>query len=622
MNHKLPIPVWAAYLIVGFIALVQYSNTFNHDYAWDDAIVITENSRVQKGLSDVGELFENIKSDKVENRYGYRPISLLSFSTDVQIWGMRPGPAHVVNVILYSLLCTLVLYFVTYVFGNVWLGLFTALIFAVHPIHSEVVCNIKSRDEILAMLFGIIGILFYVKGLDRPWLFIGSMIAFLLSFLSKESGVVFPVIAVFTAWQKQKLATVSKWALAILPGVVGVVMLVVVRKYVYSESFFQTNDWDLIDRGVFLQEGFVGNPLSAVGSVTDKAANVLHLFGLYLLKFFWPYPLIHDYSFNHLKLVSWSDPAVWVSLVAFTLVSAISVLGLLRRWIFAYGLIFFGISLAIYLHIVQPAPDIFAERFLFVPSLGLSIAFVALVLWLSERYSTKLVYVFIPLATVFALSGFARNKAWKDNETLFRTDLENLKDCCRANYNYALLLHGKYYKAPPVESSRLKSDIIKYYETAYSINERLMPLLMDLGGAYMEFGYPDKAKGVFENAIKLYPDISPGYVQMGKYHMSFKEYESAVPYFEKAVEIGKTNSDFYYLLAVCKFNSGKQDEAIQDMLIGEQYGVSSSAYHYLLARFYRALANEPGAVGALDRGLRLYPNDQGLLEMRASLTSD
>jgi tetratricopeptide (TPR) repeat protein len=351
-------------------------------------------------------------------------------------------------------------------------------------------------------------------------------------------------------------------------------------------------------------------------------ANIVHLFFLYLVKFVWPYPLVHDYSFNHLKLVSWADPEAWVSTVAVLAVSVAILIGLVKKSAIGYGLLFFAAALSVYLHIVQPAPDIFAERFLFVPSLGLSIALLAALGHLAERQHQRIGIVVIGVAVLFSFSGFARNRAWKDNETLFRTDLDNLTDCCRANYNYALLLHGKYYNEKGTDPALLQPEILKYYERAYAINERLMPLLMDLGGAYMEFGYPEKAKAVFENAIRLYPEIAPGYVQMGKYHMSFKQYAQAVPYFEKAREIGQSNSDFYYLLAVCKFNSGRREEAIQDMLVGEQYGVSSPAYHYLLARLYNGIGAKDAAVEALDRGLSKFPNDAGLQEFRLSLTTD
>ncbi|MCB0754303.1 MAG: hypothetical protein KDB98_01835, partial [Flavobacteriales bacterium] len=158
---------WFQAAAILFLAVIQYSNTANHDYAWDDAIVITQNTRVQKGLSNIPELFENIKSEKTENRYGYRPIALLSFATDVEFFGLDPKASHRVNILLYGLLCALIFFFVNSLFsvaGSNWAVWAVTALFVVHPLHTEVVANIKSRDEILAMLFGLGALLSVRKG--------------------------------------------------------------------------------------------------------------------------------------------------------------------------------------------------------------------------------------------------------------------------------------------------------------------------------------------------------------------------------------------------------------------------------------------------------------------------
>ena len=90
------------YIIICVAALFQYGNTFEHDYAWDDAIVVTLNDRVQDGLSSPSEFFRNIKSNEIQHRYGYRPISLLSFALDVELSEMTPKTAHVMNVLYYA----------------------------------------------------------------------------------------------------------------------------------------------------------------------------------------------------------------------------------------------------------------------------------------------------------------------------------------------------------------------------------------------------------------------------------------------------------------------------------------------------------------------------------------
>lgn len=106
------------YLAIIFLVVLQYADTFQFDYAWDDAIVILENDRVQKGFEGIPEVFRNIKSDEIQHRYGYRPITLMSFAIDVGLWGMDPKPAHVVNVLLYALGCVLLFRFLRLIFSN------------------------------------------------------------------------------------------------------------------------------------------------------------------------------------------------------------------------------------------------------------------------------------------------------------------------------------------------------------------------------------------------------------------------------------------------------------------------------------------------------------------------
>mgnify|MGYP006108263613 CR=1 FL=1 len=138
------------YIIICVVALIQYGATFNHDYAWDDAIVITQNERVQQGLSEPSEFFRNIKGDEVQYRYGYRPITLLSFAWDIERSEMTPKTGHVMNVLYYALLCCLIFYFLRRMFpekGTLFCIIIVGL-FLIHPVHTEVVANIKLRDEI------------------------------------------------------------------------------------------------------------------------------------------------------------------------------------------------------------------------------------------------------------------------------------------------------------------------------------------------------------------------------------------------------------------------------------------------------------------------------------------
>lgn len=609
------------FAIVFFIAMLQYANTADHDYAWDDAIVLTQNARVQKGLTDIPELFENIKSNETANRYGYRPIALLSFATDVSLFGMDPGPAHKVNIVLYGILCALILLFLRQLFpNNVWIVFWVAMLYAVHPLHSEVVANIKSRDEILSLLFGLGAIMFYCTALVRSslWFFVPSLGLFVLAFFSKESAVALCGVAALLPWFVDGPGVHLYKLKRTLPAMLILLVLVTIRVYVYSDGFFQTNDQELAQKGLFHEDGYVGNPLFSA-SMSERFATAFYLCAYFVYRLILPYPMVHDYSFDQLQVSHWNDPIVWIAVMFSTALVFLSVLGISRRKQFGFGLAFFIITSVIYFHIVQIAPDIFAERFLFTPSLGLCLALIAL---LAEQPFKRYVPWVLPVVMLMAFGvTWTRNKAWKNNETLLKTDLPRLHNCVRANYNYALMLHGEYYQVPENQKRAAAQEVLEYYERTFEITDRLFNVYVDLGAAYMEFGYPEKGKQIFELAIENYPELAVPYVQMGKYYMSFKQYPQAIPYFKRAMLKGDKNSDFNYLLAICLFNSGWYEEAISTMLEGEELGVSSSAYHSLIARLYVKIGDTEAAKSALDRGIDLYPNDEGLKNERNSILS-
>jgi tetratricopeptide (TPR) repeat protein len=600
------------FLLVFTLAVLQYVNTANHDYAWDDAIVITENSRVQKGLTDIPELFENIKSNETQNRYGYRPIALLSFAADIHFFGLDPKASHRINILLYGLLAMVVLLFLDNLFPeSKHLNLIITAIFVVHPLHTEVVANIKSRDEILAMGFGLLSLLFYIRSITVPnWkLLIVSLILIVLAFLSKESAITFVGFALFLPWILFDFSDHRGNLKKIIPLVAAIATLIAIRSFTYSELFFQSNDFDLSEKGLFHEDGYVGNPLFD-SDVSGRIATAIFLVPYFIYRFIVPFPLVHDYSYDQFAVQDFGEPMVYVSAIILLFLVIITLYGVSKKQMFASGLLFFLITCSIYLHIVQIAPDIFAERFVFVPSLGLCIALLGGFQLLKFRKHTTTLAIALAVP-MFAYS-WQRNKAWESNEVLLKTDLPRLTECVRANYNYALFLHGQYYRLPVHRQNDAKLEILRYYEHTMELTDRLFNVYFDLGAAYMEFGQPDKAYAIFQRASKKYPESSLPFVQLGKYHMSFKEYARAIPYFKRAMKNGAKNSDFNYLMAICLFNSGWFEEAIGTILEGEKLGVSSPAYYSLIARLYLKLDQKENAKAALERGLIAYPYDQGL----------
>jgi hypothetical protein len=167
-------------VILALLGFVFYANTFYHEAAFDDRMAITDNEYVQAGVAGIGDILtKDAYQSYLEQRQGanqlaggrYRPLSLISFAIEQQVMGVvhekeTPGEKesriagemherHVINVLLYIVSVITLLYFLrTIVFAGSPLPAFiAAVIFAVHPLHTEVVANVKSRDEILSVLF-------------------------------------------------------------------------------------------------------------------------------------------------------------------------------------------------------------------------------------------------------------------------------------------------------------------------------------------------------------------------------------------------------------------------------------------------------------------------------------
>ena len=190
------------YYLLGFLTFFIFANSIGNDYNLDDNLVTRGNELTSQGLGAIKEIFtSNYYSDEMGYAFGYRPMVHLSFAIEHHFFGEKPGVGHLINVLLFAL--SVVLFFKLLI---KWIGekniLFAgiaALLFAVHPIHTEVVASLKNRDELLAFLFVIWAGLSSIKYIEKgKWISIFSIILlFSMAMLSKKS--VYPMAIVLPA---------------------------------------------------------------------------------------------------------------------------------------------------------------------------------------------------------------------------------------------------------------------------------------------------------------------------------------------------------------------------------------------------------------------------------------
>lgn len=622
------------FIIICVVALFQYGNTFEHDYAWDDAIVITGNDRVQQGLSNPSDLFRNIKSNEIQHRYGYRPISLLSFALDIELSEMTPKTGHVMNVLYYALLCCLIFYFLRRMFpekGTLF-SIIVVGLFLVHPVHTEVVANIKSRDEILTMIFGITSMIFFLSFLERQkhnYLFGAlSILALLLSFLSKENGITFVGILLLIPYFKhsERINPYLKFGVPIVGGIV----LIAIRLYVYSDSIFENNATELLESLQYREDGFLGNPLHDAGGFMQIMPNVFNILIKNLGLLIFPITLVHDYGFSHSTIVSWTDPLVIVSIIFHLALLYVVIREFKKKSILLFGILFYFITLSVYLHIIQVGPDYMGERFLFISSFGFIIAIVALIERISNAsfntdaepiWKNGKAKIALGILGLLFVMGFVktlnRNKAWENNTTLFEADIVALDDCGRTQYNYALLLHEEYYKN---QLPSKQEKILYHYRRAVEISDRSMKPMLDLGNAYMEFGQVEKGKAIFEKAVAAHEGLALPLLQLGKYYLSQEQYPEAIAKFEKAEEKSKIPAVYHYK-AICYFKMNALDKAISSLEQGEKYEPDTADYFVFMSDLYAANKQKDKALKAIQKANKMLPNDSNIQSKLNNLKS-
>lgn len=558
------------YLLIAVCAFLQFSNTLDHDYAWDDTIVITENPYVRDGLSGMSKIWHKQHSDYLYDQIGYRPMVLSSFAIEQEFFPMNPKVGHLMNVVYFSLLCMIILFFVMEVTPPEWRlkALLVTLLFVVHPLHTEVVANIKSRDEIFQLLFSLLSIVFYFRWFKQSkwWQLLLSAVFFVCAILSRENAIVTVALIPLTVLLfgngsfKQRL----KGLFPILGlAVIGVAIIVLGQAGDAGKT-------ETAGMGIVYEDPALGNGLlyhGAMGAKRYANSNLVML--RYLRNFVWPVNLVYYYGYDYLKVYEAKDlVSIMGALLTFTL-ALLTLIALRYRKMFAFGALFFFIGISPFLQVVNFMPDAMADRFVFGPSIGLCLVGVSGVGWVVEKTfrnaeQTRRAVTWsliIVVLVFFSYNTFQRNKAWKDNFTLFSTDIGKLDDCAKAHEHYADVLHEKYLKTG---DTSLITDIIYHYQTSIEISDRSYYSFIKLGSNYASFGDSEMGIQLLRKAVELFPGRADPNFYLGSALYDEKKYEMALPYLDSSIAFSPKMPDSYFLKIRSLEAIGRLDSALTE----------------------------------------------------------
>jgi len=555
-------------ILLAVITLLLYANTLQNGYVLDDATVITKNTIVTQGFSGIPELMITPRLKGFEltnNEESYRPLPMIMYAIEYQIFGANAAEGHFFNILSFIGCVVALFFFLIKLFPNKNAGVAFAasLLFAIHPIHTEVVANIKSRDELLCFLFAFLALNVFInyarQGKFRQ-LITGAVLLF-LSLLSKETSITFLLVIpfVFFFYVNEN----RKHSVLITVATVGVIFcFLAVRASMVTGH--HTN-----------QIIFLSNPLVSARDILLRIATAIMVSGMYLRLLIIPYPLICDYSYNSIPLVGFGNIFVLISLALYLLLAIVSIYRLLKlpKDPLTFSILFFLGTMALFSNIPFLVYSELAERFLFFASVGFCLAAaLAYERWIGEsgmlespiRKNRVAFTSAISICLTFSGLTIARNVDWKDNYTLFSTDLKKAPNDCELNFYLATEISQNRYpeETNPVNMQEMDKQSIMYLNQAIAIYPDFDEAHAELGRIYDRLHIFDSAIIHDKKAIAINPANSIAAYNLARACYFLKEYPEAIIYFEKTIGLNPNYTLAYVNLARCFSDYKKYDSAI------------------------------------------------------------
>lgn len=607
---------WPGFMIAA-VAFLLYANTLQHGYVLDDHSAIKGNWVVQKGVAGISTILTTPYRYGYKNNSNklYRPLPLLMFALEWQIFPDQPHIGHLVNVVLYALTGFFLFLVLARLLPavNLLFPLLVSLLFIAHPVHVEVVANIKSRDEIMAFLgcLSAIWLLWnYLQTKRIKWLLL-ALGAYTLAMFSKESVItflaVFPLLIYFFSkvpWQRN--ARIS------LFFTIPVGLYLLARMAVLGDIAEATTSGTSV-----LVNILVGTTDQGV-----QLATAILLAGKYLFSLFFPHPLCSDYGFNQIPLTGFTDWRVFLSLVVHVGLLYYAVATLRQRSILSFAILYYFFTFSIFSNIIMVIGSSYGDRFLYIPSLGFAIAVAYLLMqlfnlkWQSKkvpwdsllRQNSALLTFIAAITLLYGFKTTSRNLDWKSSYDLYRADVQKSPNSAKLRFHYGLELMQKGVDEPQAAQ---KNAWLQQAQQAFEAAIRIYPLYADayaqLGVTYYRQKDNDQAMTYYQKALEINDQIARVHSNVGTIYFETNQLAQAEAAFKKALEIDKHFVDAYRNLGSVYANQRKFDEALQQYLQAYKYAPQDAYINFFIGNVYKDLGNAAAGVPYLEKAYQLEP---------------
>jgi Tfp pilus assembly protein PilF len=534
-------------------AVAVYANSLANGFVWDDVLLIVDNPRI-KSWDRLLALFTQPLAPGTQY---YRPLQGLTYVTDYAVNGLAPAGFHMTNVVLHALAALLFYRVSGLVLRDSLAALVAALLFAVHPIHTEAVAYLSGRTDSLAAIFLLGALLLH----EKPFL---SAAAFFAALLARESAItLLPLVVLLDA-----------------SGIVSARR----RRERYAAYAVVVMLWALM-RASFLG----GQPVhveTAAFSLGTRLLTLPKVVLSYLALLVFPVRLHMERDV--VPAVSVLDPSFLGPAALLILIAAF--LFALRRtaWPIVLGSLWFLVALAPFANVV-PLDAFMAEHWLYVPSMGVFMALGwPIAQALRRRTRAPVAAGLVVVLAACAARTVRRNAEWATERTIFEATVRDSPASFRAHSNLGRvyleagdaeralgpLTHALSLASTPAEEAIVHSnlalangllgrhaDAIREYRRAIDLKGADAQIYTNLAGTYLEMGRAAEAKDALEKAIATKPDYAPAHSNLGVVLEQLGDSQHAREAYLNAIRIDPDSMEAWAGLGDIQLAEGRADLA-------------------------------------------------------------
>ena len=597
--------VFLSILLIIVLGFARYLNSMEGQFVWDDTYLVKNNIYI-KSWGHISSIFtKDIAAGAQTQSNFYRPIQTLTYMFDHSIWGLDVRGYHLTNIFLHLLAAACVYWFITLLFANPKLSLVSSVLFVVHPVMTEAVCYISGRADLLAGVFMLLSIIYYIKSLrtKRAIPYIIALVSYAAALLSRESPLMMPVLLLVYHY-----AFKEKFDLRRFLPIAGIAVLYCILRFTHFNALLPHT---IIDTTIF-----------------QRAPGFFVAFTEYLRLLILPIGLHMEYGNGLFNLLY---PKAIFGLFAF---AAILVYAFKNK---ASSLIFFSVTWFILTLLPQsnlyPINAYMAEHWLYMPSIGFFILLASGLerLYIKERYRRLAVAGAVSLTLFFSYLTVMQNTTWRDPIAFYERTLRYAPESFRAHNSLGIkydemgdreraiasyrkaIEYNSYFIYPyhnlatAYASKGDTKEAIRWYEKAIEISPNFGGTYFNLGNLYSRAGKSDEAIQAYREALKRYPEYVEAHFNLGNSYKAAARYEEAIDAYTKAIRLDPKNTGAHNNLGNTYNAMGRPKEAIDSYRRAIEIDPNAPDAYNNLGALYSYIGQENDAISMFNKAIEKDP---------------